>query len=199
MKDILIVEDGKAERERLVKLFGAAGYSCLACDSVAEAERRVQEERFRLVVLDIGLTDKSGSYLFTALKRAGRVSFVIVFTGNPSAHLKQRLLDEGASDYLVKGSPAAQNEAFLNRVKELLGPPQPQITEGIDLDDFLATYVVPSSRDLFREPDGTYPACGNCGTQRYVVHFASQPQVPPKVVGIVRCGQCGTTMDPKES
>ena len=39
MKDILIVEDGKQERERLEKLFLDGGYSVLACSSVGEAEK----------------------------------------------------------------------------------------------------------------------------------------------------------------
>ena len=92
MKDILVVEDGPQERERLERLFQNSGYSVQTCATVGEAERCLQTESYRVAILDIGLSDKSGSYLFNLLKRAGRSSYVVIFTGNPSVHLKQRFL-----------------------------------------------------------------------------------------------------------
>jgi len=117
MKDILIVEDGRQERERLEQLFSASGYSVSACESVGEAEKLLQRERYRLAILDIGLNDKSGSYLFSSLKQGDRASYVIIFTGNPSVHLKQRFLAEGAVDYIVKASLQAQNDNLLRRAQ----------------------------------------------------------------------------------
>ena len=116
MKDILIVEDGLHERERLRKLFCEANFSVASAESVGEAEKLLSIEQFRLVILDIGLGDKSGSYLFQSIKRSGQVSFVVILTGNPSIHLKQRFLDEGAAAYIVKASAAAENEALLDRI-----------------------------------------------------------------------------------
>src|SRR5437016_4051940 len=121
MKDILVVEDGRKERDRLQALFSGAGYSVVACESVGEAEKYLTQEGFRLAILDIGLSDKSGSYLFNTIKRGGRVSYIIIFTGNPSVHLKQRFIDEGAVDYIVKGSPQAKNDLLLNRITEIIG------------------------------------------------------------------------------
>ena len=46
MKDILIVEDGKQDRERLEKVFADSGFSVIACENVADAERAVQRENF---------------------------------------------------------------------------------------------------------------------------------------------------------
>ena len=43
MKDILIVEDGRQERERLTKIFEGAGYGVVACESVDDARSRVQK------------------------------------------------------------------------------------------------------------------------------------------------------------
>lgn len=197
MKDILVVEDGKQERDRLEKLFSGAGYSVVACESVGAAEEALKHEEFRLAILDIGLNDKSGSLLFTTIRRAGRAGHIIIFTGNPSVHLKQRFLQEGAADYIVKASPQAQNDAFLSRVREIVGAPQPETHDGIDLEQFLARYVSPTSRQLFLDSDNSLPECRTCKGRQYVVTFSHQPQVPPAVNGIVICAACGKQMDPE--
>lgn len=197
MKDILIVEDGTQERERLHKLLSGAGYAVHASPTVADAERAVQLESFRVAILDIGLSDKSGSYLFNMVQRGGRIAYVIIFTGNPSVHLKQRFLDEGAVDYIVKGSAQAQNEAFLSRIRELIGAPEKCSVHGMALEDFLARYVEESSRKLFLDLDNNYPACKGCQGRQYVVVFSHRAQVPPDVAGKVVCAQCGQEMDPE--
>jgi DNA-binding response OmpR family regulator len=197
MRDILIVEDGRTERERLERLFTDAGYSVLAHENVGDAERTIEREGFRLAIIDIGLSDKSGSYLFNVLKRGHKVSYIIILTGNPSVHLKQRFLTEGAIDYLVKGSAQAQNDALLGRVKEIIGDAQPQAEEGLELEDFLKRYVAPTSRRLFLDMHDSPPPCKNCGTKRYMISFSKQTQMPPEIVGLVVCAGCGSPMDPE--
>ena len=197
MKDILIVEDGAPERARLEKLFSDVGYSVHACATVGEAERSVQAEAFRIAILDIGLSDKSGSYLFNMIRRAGRVPYIMIFTGNPSVHLKQRFLDEGAVDYIVKGSPQAQNEQLLGRVREIIGVAQSPVLvqNGIPLDQFLTHYVTEQSRALFLDSNNAYPTCGGCGESKFIVVFSHMPQVPPEVRGRVICSGCGKELD----
>lgn len=197
MKDILIVEDGKQERERLAQLFKTAGYSVVSCESVTEAEISLKDYEYRLAILDIGLNDKSGSHLFSTLKQTAKASIIIIFTGNPSVHLKQRFIDEGAGDYIVKASPQAQSEAFLSRVVELIGSPTKGTAEGLDLSLFLERYVSPKSRQLFLESDNTLPACSSCQSRSYIVSFSEQPQIPPTIQGVVICSACGKPMDPQ--
>ena len=197
MKDILVVEDGRHERQRLEKLFTSAGYSVAAAESVAEAESLLARDQYRLAVLDIGLGDKSGSYLFAEIKRGRNVGEVIVFTGNPSVHLKQRFMIEGAADYIVKGTQQAGNENFLSRVQEIIGAPQGAVVEGLQLEDFLGRYVAPTSRQLFLDMDDSYPKCSGCGSQSYVITFAHQTQMPPEIVGLVICAKCAKPMDPE--
>ena len=197
MKDILIVEDGKKERDRLVQLFKGAGYTLVDCETVGDAELAIQSQSFRLAILDIGLSDRSGSHLFDTLKRSGKAFHLIIFTGNPSVHLKQRFIDGGASDYVVKGSPMAQNDSFLGRVKEIIGEPQKVVAEGIDLEEFLTKYVPKTSRALFLNMDNSYPACQKCGGIKYMVTFDQQTQLPPEVKGLTVCSSCGTPMDPE--
>lgn len=197
MKDILIVEDSAKDRERLGKLFSDEGYSVVSCDTVTQAEKCLEHERFRLAMLDIGLSDKSGSYLFNTIKNTDKVAFIIIFTGNPSMHLKQRFLDEGAADYIVKASPQSQSDNLLSRVKDIIGAARPEKVVGIDLEQFLSHYVPESSRKLFLDMDNSFPQCRKCSGRQYVVTFAQKPQVPPEINGEVVCADCGTAMDPE--
>lgn len=196
MKDILIVEDGHQERDRLVKLFEGAGYRVSGCESAGQAEAALEREAYRLAILDIGLNDKSGSVLFGAMKRSGKVPYVIIFTGNPSVHLKQRFIEEGAVDYIVKGSPQALGDAFLHRVNELIGAAHVEAVHGAPLEDFLAAHVAEASRQLFLDGENALPECARCRSRRYVVTFQRRPQVPPELVGDVLCAGCGAPMDP---
>jgi len=198
MKDILVVEDGTPERERLLTLFNDAGYAVEGCARVGDAEAILQLRSFRLAILDIGLHDKSGAHLFTELRRQGKTTFIIIFTGNPSVHLKDRFISEGAADYIVKGSRAAQSDMLLARVRELIGEPSSELPDGIPLDEFLSRCVPPTTRALFLNNDNSLPVC-SCGGSQYVVSFAQNPQLPPDIKGIVVCADCGSPMDPEIS
>ncbi len=197
MRDIIIVEDGFHERERLQKLFSTANYSVTSAESAQEAERLLGREQYRLAVLDIGLGDKSGSYLFELMKRSSVVPYILILTGNPSVHLKQRFLDEGAAAYIVKASAGAENEALLNLVRSLLGEAEGENSSGIPLADFLKLYVNQSSRELFLDADNEVSACTKCGGNSFVVSFSHKTQLPPLVEGKVVCAQCNQEMDPK--
>ena len=198
MKDILIVEDGLHERERLVRLFSAAHYSVLCAESAVEAEQLLAADQFRLVILDIGLEDKSGSHLFEHLKSHAEIPYTIVLTGNPSTHLKQRFLDEGAHAYIVKASAAASNDSLLQTVKSLLGDAAVRTAStGIPLAEFAKKYLNESSRELFLDVDQQFPACARCGGKNYIVSFSHKTQLPPLVEGKVMCADCAHVMDPE--
>jgi len=195
MKDILIVEDGADERERLEALFIEAGYSVISSEGVEPAEKFLKLHSFRLVILDIGLNDRSGSYLFSNIRSWSPQARIIIFTGNPSAHLKQRFIEGGAEDYIVKGSPQARGDLLLARVKQLLGAAEEISQEGIDLEKFLALYVTPESKEFFLDTENNIPSCKDCGESSYQVLFSHQTQMPSQLKGRVVCANCGREFD----
>lgn len=199
MKDILIVEDGAEERQRLTKILSGAGYAVDACESVGAAEQAVSKQGYRLAILDIGLSDKSGSVLFHSLRKLGNVQDIIIFTGNPSSHLKQRFLDEGASDYIVKGSSAASSDNLLRRVSELIGSGRSAAAtvQGADLLLFIREHLDEASQRLFLDANNNLAACPQCKGTNYIVSFRQRPQVPPEILGVVLCANCGAVMDPE--
>ena len=197
MRDILIVEDGLHERERLDKVFTAAGYHVSSAESAQEAETLLGLESFRLAILDIGLGDKSGSHLFELMRRSNRVPYIIILTGNPSTHLKQKFLDEGAVAYIVKASSAAGNENLLDFVRSLLGVAKTESQMGIPLSDFIKLYLTASSRELFMDKDQQIPPCQHCNATDFLVIFHHKTQLPPQVEGKVVCAHCLKDFDPE--
>ncbi len=197
MRDILVVEDGANERDRLKRLFESARFSVSVAESAQEAEALLAVGSYRLVMIDIGLGDKSGTYLFELLKRKGNFPYVIVLTGNPSVHLKQRFLDEGAVAYIVKASPAAANEALGELVRSLLGAPTRTEMRGMALSDFLRQYVLPASHELFLDEQSNMPTCRGCGSREFLVVFDHKTQLPPVVEGRVLCSVCQRELDPE--
>lgn len=195
MRDILVVEDGRQERERLEKLFKQAKFSVSTAQNAEEAERLLALEQFRVVFLDIELGGKSGSYVFELIKRSGYSPYVIILTGNPSLHLKQRFLEEGATAYVVKATKGAENQTLLEQVHSLIGSGQPEAASGMPLGEFLKYYVNESSRELFLDEHGDFPPCGHCGAREYLVSFAHKTQLPPVVEGVVICALCKRQMD----
>ncbi len=195
MRDILVVEDGLHERERLERLFVEANYSVACAESAEEAEKILGRHQFRLVILDIGLGDKSGSYLFERLRGSAKAPLVIILTGNPSIHLKQRFLDQGAIAYVVKASEGASNEALLEMVTSRLGPSTGRESEGIPLLEFIGSYLGNVSEELFLDGKQEVPPCSECGANTYVVVFDHKTQLPPIVEGKVVCQGCGQPMD----
>ncbi|MCI5065436.1 response regulator [bacterium] len=201
--DILIVEDSVRERERLETLFGGLGYTVSSCDSVAEAEQIFAKESIRCAILDIGLTDRSGSVLFQLLKDSQPGCEIIIFTGNPSPYLKQRFIKEGAVAYVVKGSEGASGEAFHRLIENTIGAPASSGemgdgggVRGTPLLDFLREHISPPHQGLFFDTDGGFPPCPQCGSREYLVTFSQELQAPPLLKGKVLCAECSHELDP---
>jgi DNA-binding NtrC family response regulator len=201
MADILIVEDGVIERERLQNLFSSAGYSVRTADNFDSADRLLSVEACRLCILDIGLSDRSGSLLFEKFNSLKQRPIVIVLTGNPSVHLKRSLIEQGASDFIVKASPQAENDRLLENVRSKLGDPRPQATSksAIALPDFIKNFVMEKSKELFLNSNLEVAECISCGGTNIEVTFSHKLQVPPVVEGLIRCSDCGAVYDPEVS
>lgn len=204
MADVLIVEDNPAEREHLQQAISSAGFVTESTDSVSAAKSLLSEQQFRLALIDVGLSDQSGSHLFEFIRSNDSVPYVIVRTGNPSLHLKQRFLQAGAVAYLVKATPEAAATSVVGLIQSLLGEVSvsagtksvlAEKAQGLKLGDFLDRLIGLDSRALFFESDGTLGPCPCCGSTDYVVRFDHQPQIPPEVHGLVVCAECGEKFD----
>lgn len=99
---ILIVEDDESLAKALMLGLAEAGYSCCWMDSIASAEKQIDEEPPALVLLDMGLPDGDGRDLIDTIRKEHASLPIIITTARSEVADRVDGLDRGADDYLVK-------------------------------------------------------------------------------------------------
>jgi two-component sensor histidine kinase len=103
---ILLVEDNPGDARLLQELLTEVAF--LECrialvGRLDHALRCLEETRFDLVVLDLGLPDEQGFDTFSRVQQRAAQTPIIVLTGFEDETLGLRTVRGGAQDYLVKG------------------------------------------------------------------------------------------------
>ncbi|MGB3935604.1 MAG: response regulator transcription factor [Burkholderiales bacterium] len=136
---ILIVEDDAALASGIARILEGEGH---AVDVMAKGEQAVlgaRQERFDVILLDIGLPGIDGFEVLRRLRAAGNRTPVLVLTARDALDDRVHGLDLGADDYLAK--PFAMPE-LTARVRALVRRSQaqtgPRIVHGPLVLDTLA-------------------------------------------------------------
>ena len=99
---VLVVEDDKMMAATLAKGIAEDGYRVTSSGTAADALRIADADPADLVVLDIGLPDRSGLEVLQALRARKHHTPVIILTARDSVRDRVKGLDAGADDYLIK-------------------------------------------------------------------------------------------------
>jgi DNA-binding response OmpR family regulator len=101
---ILVVEDQPDVLKTMLYLLKRAGCETRGAKTGAEAMRLASAGKFDLITLDIDLPDTNGLELCRRLKQDLHLRQIpVVFvSGRPCDGTRQRCLDLGAADYIVK-------------------------------------------------------------------------------------------------
>ena len=127
---LLVVEDDPTLQQALRRLLVQWGYAADTASTAAEALAWLEQERFDLVLLDLGLPDADGLAVCQSLRRRQRHQpLVLMLTARDGSASKVAGYESGADDYVVKPfDPAvlrARLQALLRRarmgVNELAG------------------------------------------------------------------------------
>jgi two-component system OmpR family response regulator len=128
---LLIVEDDAPLASGLQRILEAEGHAVDVTARGEEAVLAAAQEKFDLVILDIGLPQMDGFEVLRRLRAAERPMPVLVLTARDAVEDRVRGLDLGADDYMVK--PFAMPE-LTARVRALLRRSQahggPRIAHG---------------------------------------------------------------------
>ena len=114
---LLIVEDESLIARFVSRALEAEGYITSVAPDGETACRRLRDEEWDLVVLDLLLPERSGFDVLEDLAAAANQVPVLVLSARRSVEAKVAALDAGATDYLAK--PFALDE-LLARVRALL-------------------------------------------------------------------------------
>ncbi|HVG20903.1 MAG TPA: sigma-54 dependent transcriptional regulator [Blastocatellia bacterium] len=102
MAEILIVEDKESLRQMLRMTLQTAGYAVdEACDG-AEARRKLNDARYKLVITDLKMPRADGIEVLRAAKASDSDTTVIVLTAYGTIDEAVQAMKEGAHDFLQK-------------------------------------------------------------------------------------------------
>jgi two-component system OmpR family response regulator len=128
---ILIVEDDASLAAGLTQMLQSEGYTADATSSGEQGIVAAQQERFDLVILDVGLPGIDGFEVLRRLRATGDRVPVLLLTARDQVEDRVRGLDLGADDYIPKpfATPelTARVRALIRRSQAQLGP---RITHG---------------------------------------------------------------------
>ncbi len=101
---VLIVDDSLTIRMDLTEILDAAALPAVACATLAEARRKLAEEHFELVILDILLPDGDGIELLKDIRSIASARDTAVMLLSTEAEIRDRVrgLTTGADDYVGK-------------------------------------------------------------------------------------------------
>ena len=146
---VMVVEDDEMMAATLAKGISEDGYRVTSCGTAAEALRMADADPADMVILDIGLPDRSGLEVLQALRSRKRHTPVIILTARDTVRDRVKGLDAGADDYLVK--PFAFAELLARIRARLRRPevPEPTILRADELTiDVLNRLVTRGSREI---------------------------------------------------
>src|SRR6266481_3946592 len=98
---VLVVDDEPPIRRFLRTSLGASGYRIVEAEDAAGAMRSLATEKPDLVILDLGLPDRSGLELIGEIRQISAVP-ILVLSARHDERSKVAALDLGADDYLSK-------------------------------------------------------------------------------------------------
>jgi DNA-binding response OmpR family regulator len=99
---ILVVDDDPAVRELLKEYLELKGYVVITASTGAEAVTAVQEQRPRLILLDILMPGMDGLAILQRIRQIDPTVGVIMLTAVGDEEIAKEALRQGAYDYITK-------------------------------------------------------------------------------------------------
>lgn len=115
---VLVVDDERDIRDFLFKaLTRIAGFQVMVAENGEEALKKIEKEKFDLVLTDLKMPSVDGLQLITEISRSKPETLTVLMTGHGTIDSAIEAMKQGASDYLTK--PLNLDETLL-RLKKVL-------------------------------------------------------------------------------
>jgi len=118
--DILIVDDEKSIRLATARALESDGHYVETAQDGTLAMRRIKQEHFSLVLLDLCLGDEDGMELLREIVALTPAPLVVMFTAHASIPTAVRATQLGAFDYLEKPFRREEMRAILTKAQKFL-------------------------------------------------------------------------------
>ncbi|WP_251976291.1 response regulator [Salinicola avicenniae] len=123
---LLVIEDDPLLARSLDQAMTQIGHTVNRLTRLEDAWQALRQQRFDLVLLDLGLPDGNGLTLLERLRDAGMTTPVMILTARDALEDRVRGLDLGADDYLPKPFSMSELEA---RARALLRRSQQRLDD----------------------------------------------------------------------
>ena len=115
MAKILIIDDNRTMRKLLTEMVEEMGHEAKGGCNLGEAIKIVASEPFDIVFLDVFMPDGNGLQLLPKIKKMPSSPEIIIITGAGDADGAELAINNGAWDYIEKGSSIKEMRLSLNR------------------------------------------------------------------------------------
>jgi len=113
--DILIIDDSKYIIELLTQIFTLKGYTCKAVRDFSSAMNELNNNKPRLIFLDVNMPDLNGYNFCEMIKSNEKLKDTLVYylTGVPQSEISIKTLETKADGYITKPFDLADfNDVF---------------------------------------------------------------------------------------
>lgn len=131
---LLLAEDDTDLAARLKRYLGRQGFAVDAVDNGVDAEFSAGEIAYDVIVLDLGLPQRSGLEVLANWRRARMQTPVLILTARDTWQEKVQGLQQGADDYLTK---PFQEEELLARLNALVRRSTGKAGERLSVDGWV--------------------------------------------------------------
>ena len=115
---ILVVEDGRSQREILRGFLREEGYDVSEAENGAEALRKIKDGFFDLLLMDYKMPEMDGMKALEAVKAINPEIDVIMMTAHGTIGMAVKAMKAGAADYITKPIDLEELSILLERMSE---------------------------------------------------------------------------------
>jgi DNA-binding NtrC family response regulator len=116
-KNILIIDDDKYIQQIFTRILRKQGYLIDSAETGQEAMEKLRNQKYDLALIDVKLPDTNGTDLISKMHAMHPDMIKIAITGFPSLEDATKVIDRGASAYLVK---PVKSEELIRIINEKL-------------------------------------------------------------------------------
>lgn len=99
---VLVVEDTLSLATIYIERLSAAGYKCTHADTASQALQAIEDNKFKLILLDLQLPDSNGMSILEHVTLRKIETAVVIITANGSINTAVEAMRLGAFDFLMK-------------------------------------------------------------------------------------------------
>ena len=115
---VLVAEDDAAMRRLLCHYMEEMSADVEVVENGLDATNRAMNERFDLILLDLDMPEMDGLSVLETLRRQGCCETIVALTAQADANDRDRFLEAGFDDYVVKPVSKAALERLLTRARQ---------------------------------------------------------------------------------